>query len=268
MKKIMVVFNGIHTPTHVLQFAINAATQNQYSIQGIFLDDEPSSNQGYPFPNDLYLTEEKVTSETIAEENEKILAGNIRFLEDECAIAGVPCSVEKKISFKSLIDHTSTADLLALDTKADFERFKLTNILTDAHCPVCLVAITAPEVEYIIFAFDGSERSRYAIRKFAELFPNVPAAKTYLVSVNAGMEGVEHKEFINGWLAKHFQNLNIKQLEGDEREVFIDFIRQYPDNALVVMGAFGRSALSRMFHPSLANNVLSDTRLSLFVAHK
>jgi len=36
----------------------------------------------------------------------------------------------------------------------------------------------------------------------------------------------------------------------------------------VVMGAFGRSAISRLFHRSLSNVILEDTKVSLFTTHK
>ncbi len=269
MKTILLVFGGIHNPTHVLEFAITAAKQNQYNIHGIFLDDEPPAIEGdYLFPNDLSLAEEGVTPEAVNEQNEKIVAEIIRYFEDECALAGITCSVEKKVSFKGLIKHSSNASFLAIDAKANFEKFALPDILTDVHCPVCIVAATAPKIEHLIFAFDGSKASQYAIKKFIEFFPSVDTTKIYLISVNSDSEVVTHKEFINDCVVKHFPTLTIKLLEGNLKETFINFLRQYPDNALVVMGAYSRSSLSRMFHSSLANTVLSDTRLSLFIAHE
>ncbi len=49
---------------------------------------------------------------------------------------------------------------------------------------------------------------------------------------------------------------------------FIDYLDKYPDKTLLVMGAYGRSKISTFFHPSHAHKVLTDTRLSLFSAHK
>jgi nucleotide-binding universal stress UspA family protein len=267
MKKILVVFSGTGNPTHVLHFALAAARQNGYILQGIFLDELPSARESYPFPNDLALTEEEVTAESIEQENEELLADYTRYMEDECRLAGVPYSIEKKVPVKKLDEYMAAAHLIALDTRADFENTSLIHILTHAHCPVCLVAITAPKVETIIFAFDGSEGSKYAIRKFTELFPHLGGVKIYLVSVNAGEEIIENKEFVNEWVGRHFQNVTIHPLEGNEKEVFVDFLQQFPDNALVVMGAFGRSALSRLIHPSFAGRVLHKSRASLFLAH-
>ena len=154
MRKISIVFNGVHNPMHVIRFSILTAKENGYSIQGIFLNDEPSNFDGYPFPNDLSLTEETVTSETVEEETKRLLSSNIRFVEDECAGAGVPCSIERGASFNNLIEHSKTASFIALDTRVDFEHFDLTDVLTDAHCPVYLIADTAQKTAHLIFAFD------------------------------------------------------------------------------------------------------------------
>ncbi|HZH94378.1 MAG TPA: universal stress protein [Flavisolibacter sp.] len=267
MKKILTIFNGAHNPMHVIRFSMEAAKENGYSIQAVFLDEESSTFDGYPFPNDLSLTEEQVTTETVEEEKARLLANNVRFVEDECAIAGVPCIIERGVSFKGLIAHSETAGFIALDSRAEFEHFDLEDVLIDAHCPVYLVADTAQKIKHVIFAFDGSEMSMYAIQEFTALFPKMNGVKSYLVSVNTEMES-EHEAFIKNLPAAQANNMTVHHLEGAEKEVFIDFLRQYPDDAVVIMGAFSRSALSRMFHKSLATIVLNETRLSLFIAHR
>jgi len=266
MKKLMLVLNGMHIPMHVLQFAMDTAKKNGYGIEALFLHEEQSQDLGYPFPNDLALTAETVTSETLAEEQQKLLADNIQFIEHECSIANVPCSIQQRVTLRELVQISASADLLLVDTKATFQNFELNDLFTDAECPVCSVAETAAQLKHIVFAFDGSEGSQYAIRKFAALFPNLPEADVHLVSVDT--DNGKHTEFINDWLTPQYSSLSMHLLSGNEKDALIDFLRQYPDDALVVMGAFGRSALSRLFHPSLATAVLINTRLSLFLAHE
>jgi hypothetical protein len=268
LKKIVIVFYGPHNPAHVLHFAIVAAQQNSYHINGVFINDDEERSVSYPFPNDLPLTEEQVTTETIKEENLQIIADNIQFFQDECTIANVAFSVEKNVGIRSLIENTSGADLIAIDARHISEATRLTQILPSPACPVSLITPTAAVIENVIFAFDGSENSIYAIKKFVGLFPHLKSAKSYLVSVDKETEIIKNKEFINGWLADHYPKLNIDQLGGNDKEDFINYLRQFPDNTMVVMGAYGRSGLSRLFHSSFADKVLSDTRTSLFSAHK
>ncbi len=266
MEKLLVVLNGMHIPMHVLQFAMDTAKKNKYCIEALFLHEEQSHDLGYPFPNDLALTAETVTSETLAEEQEKLLADNIQFVEHECSIVNVPCTIQQRVTLRELVQISASADLLLVDTKAVFQNFELNDLFTDVECPVCSVAATAAKPRHIVFAFDGSEGSKYAIRKFADLFPDLPEADMHLVSVDT--DNNKHGEFINDWLTPRYKSLSTHLLSGNEKEALVDFLRQYPDDALVVMGAFGRSALSRLFHPSLATAVLNNTRLSLFLAHE
>src|SRR5687768_422938 len=88
MKKLVILNNNLHNTPHVLDFAIATAKQYGYEVEGLFLKvvDDPAT---YPFPNDLRLTEESVTSESVTEENEKIVQEYIDYFQGECERAGV-----------------------------------------------------------------------------------------------------------------------------------------------------------------------------------
>ncbi len=64
MKKILVVFNGINAPWHILRFAVNIAKKNGSLVHGFFLMDREIKD---PYPNDLALTETDVTRGTVIE---------------------------------------------------------------------------------------------------------------------------------------------------------------------------------------------------------
>ena len=66
MKKILVVFNGINVPWHILNFATDIAKRNSSQIDGIFLRDQEIV---YPFPNDLSFTEIDFTRGSVTEED-------------------------------------------------------------------------------------------------------------------------------------------------------------------------------------------------------
>lgn len=268
MKNILVVYYGNHNPTHVLDFVLNSAKQNEFKVQGIFVDEDPSPSLHYPFPNDLNLTEEKVTTDTVEEENEKILSENIQFFQDECSLANVNFSFEKNVPIKSLVENSFDADLIVMDSTSHFQDTDLTNILKSNACPVCQIVPTASKPERIVFAFDGSENCMFAIQKFVDLFPGFYSLESSLVTMKKETEILIHKEFINDWLFRHFPKLDIEYIEGKSDDDFIDYLRKYPDNTLLVMGAYGRSSISTFFHPSHAHKVIADTRLSLFSAHK
>ena len=130
-----------------------------------------------------------------------------------------------------------------------------------------LVQITAPKIEKIILAYDGSKSAHIAIEKFMKLFPSYTSHPTHLLTVNRFEQIMLHKEFINSTLRQTFKSLEIAQLEGNEKEEMIDFLRTFPVNTVVVIGGYGRNALSRLFHASMTNAILENTRVSVFLAH-
>jgi hypothetical protein len=266
MKQVLVLFTPTGLSAHVLQFAREMATLYQWTLIGVLLDDTITSDSGYPFPNDLGFTETETTKETEIQEMDKLREANIKIFRDTCSAAGIPYEIERNIQLKQLIELSKAAALILTDSRVEFHRFHLTEILHKSHCPVCLIYISAPEMKYIVLTYDGSDRSKKAIESFIRIFPKniLPA---FLVSVNASLEVVEHKEFVNEVVKKHFPSLEMMQLEGKVTEELDRFILQFPKDAFVVMGAFGRSALSRLFQPSVGKKVWEETGASFFIAH-
>ena len=264
MKKILVVFNGINAPWHILRFATNIAKINGSLVYGIFLLDREIKN---PYPNDMELTETDVTRGSVSEEDAILESHNITMFENICKISGVNCLIEKNVFLEELIEQSSQADLVIVDTTPDFQEYSLNDILKDAHCPVCLVSINTPVVEKIILLYNASASSKFAIEKFNDLFPNWTHLPTTLLSINPP-EKLEKDDFLNNWLPQHFTQLNNVDLHGNEKKELVNFLNKDANNVLVVMGAFGRNVISRFFHHSLSNVILNETRVSLFTTHK
>jgi hypothetical protein len=264
MKKIIIVFNGINAPWHILRFATNIAKINGALAQGIFLMDHEIKD---PFPNDLALTETHVNRESLSEEDAILESHNITMFENICKTSGVDCQVEKNVSLEELIEQSRQADLIITDTTPDLQEYSLNDILKDAHCPVCLVSIITPVVEKIILLYNGSASSKFAIERFCDLFPGWTHLPTTLLSINQP-EKIENDEYSAGWLPKHFTQLDNINLHGNEKRELVNFLNKDANNVLVVMGAFGRSVISRFFHHSLSNVILGETKVSLFTTHK
>ncbi len=264
MKKILVVFNGINAPWHILRFATNIAKTSDAVVHGIFLMDREIKD---PYPNDLALTETDVTRGTVIEEDAILESHNISMFENTCKISGVDCQVEKNVLLEELIEQSRQADLIIADTTPDFQEYSLNDILKDSHCPVCLVSINTPVVEKILLLYNGSASSKFAIEKFNDLFTKWAHLPATLLTINPS-EKFENDEFLNNWLPKHFKQLDNVQLHGNEKKELVNFLNKDANNVLVVMGAFGRNIISRFFHHSLSNIILNETKVSLFTTHK
>jgi nucleotide-binding universal stress UspA family protein len=265
MKKIITLYDVLNAPWHVLSFAIKIAKENGLPITGYFLEARRAkSDLNYPFPSDMNLTKDKLSDELISHENALLIDDNIQLFRDECETAGIDCEISKNVSVKDVINQRTTGDLIIADTRADF----LDEILPKVSCPVCLTSENELPKKLVLMLDEGAS-GRNAIENFATLFPHLTALPSSVVSINLSEEEQSANEiYVKHQLQNQFSSLNIISLHGTIERELLKFLNKEQEHTMVVMGAFGRSGVSRFFHDSLANVILHKTRLSLFIVHK
>jgi len=264
MKKIVTVFYAIDTPWHVINFATWFAKEQSAVIHAVFLKaDKENFNADYPFPNDLSITEPD-TAERISDSNNELIDKNILLFKEECELGRIPFSARKNLSVQQLIDETADADLMVADSRSDL----LEKVLPRIHCP----AFLASEDELpqkVVLMYYNSTSAKLAIEAYLSLLPQFKNLPAYLVSINPEKAGEKEMEiYIKEKLQPHFTNLILKTLHGNREQEMKNFLSELQGHIVVVMGAFGRSALSGFFHQSLANVALGEKNISLFIAHK
>ena len=169
---------------------------------------------------------------------------------------------------KQLVDFSSGADLIVADSHDDLQHYSLKDILAEVNCPVCLISVNATEIKKTILLYDGSEDALHAITTYSRLFPKLCEEKSYLVTINAKEKvKIADRKAIMQKLEQKFSNLEMVSLSGNLDKKLIEFLDDHTENTIVVMGAYGRSAISRLFNPSLSNVILEQSRTSLFIAH-
>ena len=271
MKKILVVINGVHAPIDLLEISIHLAKSTDAFLQGVILQRlSDTSIQDYPFPNDLNLMGTEEDQEVADELTKSVVDRNIKMFKDECAMAGVSYGVEhmQEINFEELVKESKFADLIVADERAEFVGNSIDDMLLKVHCPVILANKGALPSNHIIFTYDGSASSLFAIKQFTYLFNTWKDLPLKIVSVVPKDETISEKDLFENWLRRHFGHFEIELLHGNTEDVLITHLQQYGKDTLIVMGSFGRSAISRFFHDSLAHSVIKDTNASLFITHK
>jgi len=278
MKKLLVVFNGIHFPTHVLRYAISIAQKSNSLIEGIFLKIPGSTDFYYPFFNDLGASGTHLSEKDMGHEDADLIGGNIRLFKTICTEANVKHKMHLNITaaLNRLLYESAFADLLLIDSQANFNydvseklNTSLRYLFIDAHCPVLAISENAQPPEKIIIAYDGSNSCIFAIKAFSYLFPEWKDMPVHIVSVTTGSGGGMRDEvYIRDWIDLHFSKNQTVVIHGDVKSSFIQFVKENQDNALVVMGAYGRNALSRLFRQSLADVVLQQSTAPLFLTHQ
>jgi hypothetical protein len=136
-----------------------------------------------------------------------------------------------------------------------------------AECPILIVPEHYDFPQSTLLTYDGTESAVYAIKQFAYLFPELTSAPSLLVYSNSGDELMPDKENMEELVNQHFPNIEFFKLKVAHRKFFDDWISE-KKGALAVFGAFGRSALSQMFHKSFASDIIQTLKLPVFIAHK
>jgi len=277
MKKVLVVFSGTKFSFHVLEQAISIAAEDDSLLLGVFLRPPTPSEIVYPFINDMALTASKYYMDEAANEDAAIIKTHITLFNDTCITNKVrhATHIDAGTPVHELLKESVFADLIVIDAKADLYgstpsllTTSLREFLADSHCPVLVVHEKALPIENTILTYDGSASSVHAIKMYSYLFPNLRNKPAYLVSVNEGHSSdLSSSINIKSWLGQHFTNVHTDILKGDSRNVLSVYINEHQHNSIVIMGAYGRSAVSRMFRQSLANYIISQTNIPLFITH-
>lgn len=263
MEKIIVLFNGVNAPWHITTFALDVAKQNGAHIQALFLKDETES---YPYPSDIDSAETKFSDKNEAAADNVMEDKNIHLFKTFCDEANVICYFEKNVSIKQLQEFSKDANLVVADSHDDLKRYSLQDILTKMMCPLCLISINTKEIKNSILLYDETENAFHATDAYHQLFPELSKGRCFMVTVNPKANEEDREAAINKMKEK-FPNVEVRTLAGDTDEMLIGFLEEHTENTMVVMGAYGRSAISMLFKQSLANVILKQSRISLFIAH-
>ena len=272
MKRILLLLDGLHGPSGILSSVLHIVQTDNSFVQVILLHRSyVLANLSYPLSIDLPVME------TEQEEDRRLLEDNLHLIHNTLTLSKVNYSVEEgDITLDEVLKNSAFADLILADARIVFSdllyfplRISFKDLLADAHCPVLLLREEMSQVERIILAYDGSNSSIYAIKLFSYLFPVWRSLPAYLVTIRTGDKGeLDHQEYVKSWLPRHFDHVETEIVQGRAPEKLPDFINRDTGNMIVVMGAYGRTAVSRLFRQSLANAILEKTGAALFITHE
>lgn len=276
MEKILVVLNANGASMHTIDFACKIAKAAASKLTGLLIENifyQPGHavlKEEKPYFKDH---EEQQVADLVITDTEQA----IRLFKDECRLKGVEAEVyvDKGEPIQEAIFESRFADLLVVDPSISFYEKEdglpshlVKEILANAECPVLLAPEQFGSVEEIIFCYDGSASSVYAIKQFTYLMSHLKHNKLILLEVNSsGKEEFtdSHRRMLE-WLKAHYASVSCHSLQGNAHdELFTYFFMK--QNKLIVMGAYGRSILSNFFKRSTADVLLRAVDLPLFIAH-
>jgi hypothetical protein len=269
MKKVLVAIYARQVSTNMLDFACYIAKLTHSKLTGIFLDNKKALAGA---ANEFAYESQTIT----AEAKEPLVKESVRLFTEACNNRGANCSVrhEEGMPDIDIIKESRFAELIIVDPEMSFREQKedipsgfIKELLSRSECPVILSPFSFYGIDEIVFAYDGSAASVFAIKQFIYLFPELTGKKLTVLQVNEhDNDKMIEKDKIGELLQMHFSSIGFQLLYGKAGDELLGYLLG-KKNRIVVMGAFGRSMLSDFFKHSTAELIIKTINLPVFIAH-
>ena len=182
-----------------------------------------------------------------------------------------------RLTTHEVVKQSTYADMLILSYRIFYNYLTgkpdtsiLYQILKGSKCPVLILPDGTNRVDNIIFTYDNKESSVFAIRAFSSLFSD--NMKDKIISILSVMPNVDeemkNEKLLLNLVKQHYNDVGIQLLEGNNISKEISNFASNVQNPLVVMGAYGRSHISNLLLPSVAQYLVKKSNLPLFIAHR
>jgi hypothetical protein len=279
MEKIILLTDALNFKAETLDFAGYISKLGKSKIVGVFVE----SRTLEPVPSIKTMggtayVEEITADEAAHKADADTIQKNIATFKGGCIQREVMATVhhDKGNPLETIIDESRYADMIIADPSLSFtddrkvpSKFMM-EIISRAECPVLIAPEYFEPLEEIVFAYDGSRSSVFAIKQFYYQLPKLADRRVIVLHINK--EGnSNHKEYANfrEWLDMHFPKVTFLELTGEPREVLFEYfmVQNEHNNQLLVTGAFGRNFLSTFFKPSAAELVLKAVDIPIFITH-
>ncbi|MHA4808616.1 hypothetical protein ACX0G9_10950 [Flavitalea flava] len=278
MDKILLALDPQNINMSSIDFACYLASLTRSHLTGVFLEDLYFGErlvmkivQGSP-----YINSASGSSSLVEKKETRITEEIIRTFKVACDCRGVQTRVhrDRGVPSTEIVEESRFADIVVIDPETSFTqnnevlpgRF-VKEVLVEAECPVIISPYSFESIDDILFSYNGSKSSVFAIKQFTYLFPELKDKKAIVISVfRDGGEALEEQFKMKEWLKNHYSHVEFVILKGEPSDQLFAYLIERK-NGIVVMGAYGRTMLSRFFKPSHARLIVKTVNLPIFIAH-
>lgn len=276
MQKILLVINAHKPDLASIDFACRIAASEKTKLTGLLIDNLYFEYAVALYPEKRYhfnSANEKRSVAAVTVDAEEA----IRLFKKECQLRGVTAEVliDTGEPIQEVLYESRYADLLLLDPSTSFYDTEeqvpshfVRELLTYAECPVLLTPQRYEDIDEIIFCYDGSASSVFAIKQFTYLLPAFNNKNVLLLEVNepGNIEFNDSHRRMMEWLKSHYHSAYYQALHGKVKDELFTYLF-LKTNRMVVMGAYGRGMLSQFFKRSSADRLMRMVDLPLFITH-
>ena len=274
MERIILVLNARQPDISSIDFACRIAGIANTKLTGLLIENPyieliPADIDGPSF----FAKVDTITNFAVTADTDQ----SVRLFKDECRLKGITpeICIDHGEPIQEISYETRFADLLIIDPGISFYNRQeslpshlVKEILNRAECPVLLASEHFKEPDEIVFCFDGSASSVFAIKQFTYLLPEFENKKAILLEINDTSE----EKFKDGhrrmmaWLRSHYRSVNYHGLQGDVKDTLFPYFFT-KEKKWIVMGSYGRSLLSNIFRKSRADILIRTVDLPIFITH-
>ena len=276
MRKIIAAIDGLKYSESVASYGISMAKQSSSHLVGIFLEDMTyQSFKSYQVIGDDRVNME--AREMLEEQDRQTRDRSRATFQKECLAAGVDYSIhrDRNIALRELLHESMYADLLVIDGKETLTHYEeniptnfVRDLLSEVQCPVLIVPQVYHPIEKLILLYDGLPSSVHAIRTFSYVLPEIKDVPTELVTVKGDFEPgpIPDTRLMKEFMKRHYPNAEYTVLNGSPKTEIVDHLEE-ENNMLIVLGAYRRGMVSRLFRHSMADTLMEKLDACLFIAH-
>lgn len=266
MKRVLLAFSG------------NDFSEETFEFAGKLNELKPLKLNGFFLPQSLTPVYEGVNAEIEEDKSKAIIVENANRFSRLCEQHKISYSIlygDQSLPMPQLIKQTRYSDLFIASSESFYRSFKseephyyLNKALHQSECPLLLIPGKFDFPERIVFAYNGTESSVYAIKQFAYLFPEMCNKDILLVyECNDADDEIPGKDLIKELLQCHFKNVHYLKFTADSKADFNKWLGD-KERILLVTGAGDRNTFSELFKKSFAKEIIEEHKLPLFIAHR
>ncbi len=279
MKKYLAVFDGYKMSGSTLDYAIWLTKAANAQLVGVFLDE--FIYRSYSVYNILTTSEnpEEEMKALDAKDKMKRDKAVLKF-QETCRKAGVNFIIhrDQRIAIQELKHESMFADLVIINVNETFTKNKeqpptdfIKDLLGDVQCSVLVVPAKYQEIDKIVLLYDGKPSSLFAVKMYSYLFGNLNNLPVEVYTVKdhyTASPRVPDNKLMKEFIKRHFPKATYKTVKGRAEEKIVEYLGTSRGNHLVVLGAYLRSEMSRLFKTSMADILMKELDTPLFIAHK
>ena len=278
MRKIIAVFDGLKFSAATASYAIDIAKQSGADLIGISLEDFTYRSFKFYDIVDEGKGVSDIKMKRLTEKDKKTRKMSVIKFGAACEDAGINYSIhhDTSVAIQELLHESIYADMIIIDSAETLTKYAedlptrfIRDLLTDVECPVLLVPNEYKPIQKISLLYDGEPTSVYAIKMLSYIlgsFKNLPI-EVITVKNPKQILNVPDNRIMREFMKSHFSEVVYTVLKGLPEEEITKHLKKNKQNSLVVLGAYRRSRVSRWFRESMADVLMKQLKLPLFVAH-